>query len=165
MSPELLRWARKSAALGLDFGLVTNGLMLSYPHVVDELVNDCRLRYVYMSMHGGTPKVHGSVVRADTFAQAMKAVETLHGRVPDFTVNCVVTTANVKHLRGLVDRLVPFPELCIKLSMTQPKGGWPCAPRRRPRPDLHGAARAAPPQKTRFFGVPTPRGHAFGVQF
>ena len=29
----------------------------------------------------------------------------------------------------------------------------------------HGAARAAPPQKTRFFGVPTPRGHAFGVQF
>lgn len=122
MRPELLRWARKSAALGLDFGLVTNGLMLSYPHVVDELVNDCRLRYVYMSMHGGTPKVHGSVVRADTFAQAMKAVETLHGRVPDFTVNCVVTTANVKHLRGLVDRLLPFPELCIKFSMTQPKG-------------------------------------------
>jgi MoaA/NifB/PqqE/SkfB family radical SAM enzyme/SAM-dependent methyltransferase len=122
MRPELLRWARKSAALGLDFGLVTNGLMLSYPHVVDELVNDCRLRYVYMSMHGGTPKVHGSVVRADTFAQAMKAVETLHGRVPDFTVNCVVTTANVKHLRGLVDRLLPFPELTIKFSMTQPKG-------------------------------------------
>ena len=44
MRPELLRWARKSAALGLDFGLVTNGLMLSYPHVVDELVKDCRLR-------------------------------------------------------------------------------------------------------------------------
>ncbi len=56
MRPELLRWARKSAALGLDFGLVTNGLMLSYPHVVDELVNDCRLRYVYMSMHGGRPR-------------------------------------------------------------------------------------------------------------
>ena len=27
------------------------------------------------------------------------------------------------------------------------------------------AARAAPPPKTRFFGVPTPRGHAFRVQF
>lgn len=122
MRPELLRWARKAASLGLDFGLVTNGLMLSYPHVVDELVHDCRLRYVYMSLHGGTPKVHGSVVRADTFAQAMKAVDTIHGRVADFTVNCVVTTANVKHLRGLVDRLLPFPELCIKFSMTQPKG-------------------------------------------
>jgi len=122
MRPELLRWARKTAALGLDFGLVTNGLMLSYPHVVDELVNDCRLKYVYMSLHGGTPKVHQSLVRADTFAQALKAVETLHGRVADLTVNCVITTANVKHLRGLVDRLMHLPELCIKFSMTQPKG-------------------------------------------
>jgi pyruvate-formate lyase-activating enzyme len=30
---ELLRWARKTAALGLDFGLVTNGLMLYHHHV------------------------------------------------------------------------------------------------------------------------------------
>jgi MoaA/NifB/PqqE/SkfB family radical SAM enzyme/SAM-dependent methyltransferase len=122
MRPELLRWARRVAAHGLDFGLVTNGLMLSYPHVVDELIGDCRLRYVYMSMHGGDAKVHGSVVRADTFAKAFGAVKLLSGRIPDFTVNCVVTTANVRHLRGLVDRLLPFPDLCIKFSMTQPKG-------------------------------------------
>jgi SAM-dependent methyltransferase/uncharacterized Fe-S cluster-containing radical SAM superfamily protein len=122
MRPELLRWAKRVASHGLDFGLVTNGLMLSYPHVVDELIGDCRLRYVYMSMHGGDAKVHGSVVRADTFAQAFGAVKLLSGRIPDFTVNCVVTTANVRHLRGLVDRLLPFPDACIKFSMTQPKG-------------------------------------------
>jgi MoaA/NifB/PqqE/SkfB family radical SAM enzyme/SAM-dependent methyltransferase len=122
MRPELLRWARRVAGYGLDFGLVTNGLMLAYPHVVDELVNECRLRYVYMSMHGGDAKVHGSVVRADTFAKAFAAVKNLHGRVPDLTINCVITTANVKHLRSFVDRLLPFPDLCIKLSMTQPKG-------------------------------------------
>ncbi|UQA58012.1 radical SAM protein [Polyangium aurulentum] len=122
MRPELLRWARRVAGHGLDFGLVTNGLMLSYRHVVDELVDACRLRYVYMSMHGGEPKVHGSVVRADTFQRAFEAVKNLHGRIPDLTVNCVITTANLRHLRGLVDRLLPFPELCIKLSMTQPKG-------------------------------------------
>jgi MoaA/NifB/PqqE/SkfB family radical SAM enzyme/SAM-dependent methyltransferase len=123
MRPELLGWARRVAAHGLDFGLVTNGLLLSYPHVVDELVGECRLRYVYMSLHGGDAKVHGSVVRADTFCKAMDAVRRLHGRVQDFTVNCVVTTANVEHLRGLVDRLAPFSELTIKFSMTQPKGG------------------------------------------
>src|SRR4029077_242965 len=67
MRPELLGWARQVAAAGLDFGLVTNGLMLSYPNVADELIDQCRLRYVYMSLHGGTAKVHGSVVRADTF--------------------------------------------------------------------------------------------------
>jgi MoaA/NifB/PqqE/SkfB family radical SAM enzyme/SAM-dependent methyltransferase len=122
MRPELLGWARRVARLGLDFGLVTNGLMLSYPHVVDELVGACRLRYVYMSLHGGSAGVHRSVVRSDSFAQAFAAIERLHGRVPDLTVNCVVTTANVDHLRALVDRLLPFPELCLKFSMTQPKG-------------------------------------------
>src|SRR5262245_24773364 len=76
-----------------------------------------------MSLHGGDAKVHGSVVRADTFQQAMRAVELLHGRVPDLTVNCVVTRANIGHLRGVVDRLICFNRLCIKFSMTQPKGG------------------------------------------
>ncbi|HSN98173.1 MAG TPA: radical SAM protein, partial [Candidatus Nanopelagicales bacterium] len=120
--PELLAWARRVAAHGLDFGLVTNGLLLSYPHVVDELVERCRLRYVYMSIHGGEAKVHGSVVRADTFHKALGALHLLAGRVPDLTANCVVTTANVRHLRGLVDRLLPLPDLCLKFSMTQPKG-------------------------------------------
>jgi MoaA/NifB/PqqE/SkfB family radical SAM enzyme/SAM-dependent methyltransferase len=122
LRPELLRWARHTATIGLDFGLVTNGLMLSYPALVDELVDTCRLRYVYMSLHGGDAKVHGSVVRADTFAQAIAALELLAGRIPDLTANCVVTTANVRHLRGLVDRLLGLPDLSIKFSMTQPKG-------------------------------------------
>lgn len=121
--PELLPWARMTASLGLDFGLVTNGLLLSYPHVASELIEACRLRYVYMSIHGGEAKVHRSVVCADTFDQAMGALKNLVGRVPDLTAHCVVTTANLPHLRGLMDRLVPLGRLRIKLSMTQPKGG------------------------------------------
>ena len=121
--PELLPWARLTASLGMDFGLVTNGLLLSYPHVTSELVEACRLRYVYMSIHGGDAKVHRSVVRADTFDQALGALRLLAGRVPDLTANCVVTTANMPHLRALVERLVPLRDLAIKLSMTQPKGG------------------------------------------
>ncbi len=121
--PELLSWARLVASLGMDFGLVTNGLLLSYPHVTSELIEACRLRYVYMSIHGGDAKVHRSVVCADTFGQAIGALELLAGRVPDLTAHCVVTTANMPHLRGLVKRLVPLKHLAIKLSMTQPKGG------------------------------------------
>lgn len=121
--PELLSWARFVASLDMDFGLVTNGLLLSYAHVTDELIEQCRLRYVYMSIHGGTAKVHRSVVRADTFDQAIGALERLAGRVPDLTANCVITTANLDHLDGLVDRLLPIEALTIKLSMTQPKGG------------------------------------------
>src|SRR6185369_3226193 len=109
-------------SLGLDFGLVTNGLMLSYPEITGELIASCRLRYVYMSLHGGSAKVHGSVVRADTFGRAMAALAELAGRVPDLTVNCVVTTANVDHLRGVVDRVLELRGLTLKFSMTQPKG-------------------------------------------
>lgn len=120
--PELFRWAKRIAAHGLDLGLVTNGRMLSYPDVVERLLA-CRLSYVYMSMHGGTAKVHNSLVRSNAFDETFGAVKQLHGRIPVLTVNCVITTANVEHLKGVVDALLPFPELTVKLSMTQPKGG------------------------------------------
>src|SRR5690606_17271028 len=120
--PELFRWADRVASLGLDFGLVTNGRLLSYPDVVERLLEK-RLKYVYLSLHGGTPKVHNSLVRAHAFEESFGGVKQLHGKIPVLTVNCVVTRANVDHLQGIVDLLLPFPELTLKFSMTQPKGG------------------------------------------
>ena len=122
MRRELLRWAARSAARGLDFGLVTNGRMLAYAELVDKLVK-LRLRYVYLSLHGGTAKVHNSLVRADAFEQTYAAVANLAGRGLDFTVNTVVTRQNLDHLRGVVDALLPFPDVVVKFSMVQPKGG------------------------------------------
>ncbi len=120
--PELMHWARLTASLGLDFGLVTNGQMLAYPDVVDRLIAN-RLRYVYLSLHGGTPKVHNLMVRSDAFDNAFAAVRNLAGRGLDFSVNCVITRHNVEHLKGLVDLLLPYPDLTVKFSMVEPKGG------------------------------------------
>jgi pyruvate-formate lyase-activating enzyme/SAM-dependent methyltransferase len=122
MRKELLRWASRSAARGLDFGLVTNGRMLAYAELVERLVK-LRLRYVYMSLHGGTAKLHNSLVRADAFEQTYAAVANLAGRGLDFTVNTVVTRQNVDHLRGVVDVLLPWPDVVVKFSMVAPKGG------------------------------------------
>jgi pyruvate-formate lyase-activating enzyme/SAM-dependent methyltransferase len=122
MRKELLRWAARSAARGLDFGLVTNGRMLAYAELVERLVK-LRLRYVYMSLHGGTAKLHNSLVRADAFAQTVAAVGNLAGRGLDFTVNTVVTRQNLPHLRGVVDALLAWPDVVVKFSMVQPKGG------------------------------------------
>ena len=122
MRKELLRWAARSAARGMDFGLVTNGRMLAYGELVDKLMK-LRLRYVYMSLHGGTAKVHNSLVRADAFEQTYAAVGNLAGRGLDFTVNTVVTRQNLEHLRGVVDALLPWPDVVVKFSMVQPKGG------------------------------------------
>lgn len=122
MRPELLKWASRSAAYGLDFGLVTNGRALAYPDLVEKLV-ERRLKYVYMSLHGGNAKVHNLLVRADAFEQTYQAVKNLAGLGLDFTVNTVVTRQNLNHLRPIVDAMLPFPDVVLKFSMVQPKGG------------------------------------------
>lgn len=120
--PELVAWARRIAGLGLDLGLVTNGLALAYRELAERLLA-CRLRYVYMSLHGGVPEVHNRLVRTDSFHQALAALRNLSGRGLDLTVNCVVTRQNIGHLRGLVDLLAGFADVTLKLSMVEPKGG------------------------------------------
>ena len=122
MRPELLQWAAHSASLGMDFGLVTNGRMLAYPALVEKLIK-FRLKYVYMSLHGGEAKIHNLMVRADAFEQTYAAVGNLSGRGLDFTVNTVVTRQNVQHLRPMVDAVLPYSDVVLKFSMVQPKGG------------------------------------------
>ena len=120
--PEIFSWAKHTAALGLDFGLVTNGRMLSYPKVVARLLKH-RLRYVYLSLHGGTAKIHNLMVRSKAFEETFGAIEQLSGRGIDFSVNCVITKHNLNHLKGLVDALRPYPDVHFKFSMVEPKGG------------------------------------------
>jgi MoaA/NifB/PqqE/SkfB family radical SAM enzyme len=130
MRKELLLWAARTASLGMDFGLVTNGRMLAYPDLVAKLLR-LRLRYVYLSLHGGEARVHNSLVRADAFDETVAAIGNLVGHGLDFTVNTVVTRQNLGRLRGVVDLLLPIGErgdLTLKFSMVQPKGGASASP-------------------------------------
>ena len=120
--PELLHWADLIASLGMDLGLVTNGLLLAYPDRVDALLRR-RLRYVYLSLHGGSARVHNLMVRSEAFDAAIAALRNLSGRGLDLHVNCVVTRHNLAHLRGVVEAVLPFPDLTLKFSMMEPKGG------------------------------------------
>jgi MoaA/NifB/PqqE/SkfB family radical SAM enzyme/SAM-dependent methyltransferase len=120
--PELVRWATLVASLDMDFGLVTNGLVLAYPDVRDRLLA-ARLRYVYMSLHAGTADVHDRIVRAASFDTALASLRGLSGRGLALTVNCVVTRQNLAHLRGLVDCVAEIPDAILKFSATEPKGG------------------------------------------
>lgn len=120
--PELVHWATLTASLGMDFGLVTNGQMLAYPEVVEKLLAR-RLRYVYLSLHGGTRKIHNLMVRSDAFDAAYKAVQNLSGKGLDLSVNCVITRHNLDHLIGLVDATLAYSDLTVKFSMVEPKGG------------------------------------------
>lgn len=120
--PELLRWADLIASLGMDLGLVTNGLLLAYPERVDALLQR-RLRYVYLSLHGGSAKIHNLMVRTQAYDAALAALTNLSGRGLDLHVNCVVTRHNLAHLRAVAEAVLPFPDLTLKFSMMEPKGG------------------------------------------
>jgi len=120
--PELLAWASHVAELDMDFGLVTNGRMLAYAELVEQLL-ERRLRYVYLSLHGGSAKIHNLLVRSHAFEETYGALANLSGRGLDLSVNCVVTKQNVNHLRALVDACLPYPDAKVKLSMVEPKGG------------------------------------------
>jgi MoaA/NifB/PqqE/SkfB family radical SAM enzyme/SAM-dependent methyltransferase len=120
--PELVRWAAQIASLDMDFGLVTNGLVFSYPETFARL-SAHRLKYIYMSLHGGSAKVHNAIVRSDTFDRSLAALKNLTGKGLDLTINCVVVKQNVDHLREVVDTCAPFTDAVLKFSMVQPKGG------------------------------------------
>jgi len=122
MRPELVRWAQRTAALGMDFGLVTNGRMLSYSKLLDKLLG-YRLRYVYLSLHGGDAKVHDANVRSDAFEQTFGGLRNCSGKGLDLTANCVVTRVNVDKLRPVVDLVRPLEDVHLNFSMTEAKGG------------------------------------------
>lgn len=119
---ELMAWAEYVAELDMDFGLVTNGRLLAYPDVVEQLL-ERRLRYVYLSLHGGSRRVHDLLVRARAFDESYGALKNLSGTGIDLHVNCVVTKQNVDKLRELVDAVMPYPDATVKMSMVEPKGG------------------------------------------
>jgi MoaA/NifB/PqqE/SkfB family radical SAM enzyme/SAM-dependent methyltransferase len=120
--PELLQWAQRIAGHGMDLGLVTNGLVLAYDRVLQPLL-DLRLRYVYMSLHGAAAKIHNRLVRADSHAAALAALDNLTGRGLDLTINCVVTRHNVDHLVALTEFVSRYPDATLKFSAVEPKGG------------------------------------------
>jgi MoaA/NifB/PqqE/SkfB family radical SAM enzyme/2-polyprenyl-3-methyl-5-hydroxy-6-metoxy-1,4-benzoquinol methylase len=120
--PELLAWAEHVARLDMDFGLVTNGRMLSYGDLTKKLL-ERRLKYVYLSLHGGSAKIHDLMVRSEAFDETYGALENLSGHGLDLTVNCVITKHNVDHLVGVVDAVLKYPDLALNFSMVEPKGG------------------------------------------
>jgi MoaA/NifB/PqqE/SkfB family radical SAM enzyme/SAM-dependent methyltransferase len=121
LRPELRRWARLCQQRHLAFGLVTNGRMLAYPRLVDELCA-LGLRYAHVSLHGASAEIHDAMVRADAFEQTCAGIKCLSGRDVELTVACVVTRKNLHGLRALVEHLTELGAPRVKFAMPEPKG-------------------------------------------
>jgi MoaA/NifB/PqqE/SkfB family radical SAM enzyme/SAM-dependent methyltransferase len=120
LRPELLSWAHRAAALGLDFGLVTNGTLLDAA-LFDSLIR-LRMRYAHLSLHGGTAEVHDDLVRARGFHRVRDALRALDGRGLDLWANCVVVRPNLERLRAVVDAVAQFRDVGLKFSFVEPRG-------------------------------------------
>lgn len=121
LRPELLGWADRVAARGMELGLVTNGALLDGA-LLDALVRR-GLRYVHLSLHGGTAEVHDGLVGAPSFRRVLAALRGLSDRgVEEVWVNCVVTRRNLDRLGELVEAVRAFPHAGLKLSLVEPRG-------------------------------------------
>jgi MoaA/NifB/PqqE/SkfB family radical SAM enzyme len=119
MRKDLFRLSRAARESGVALGFITNGRVLSYPDVIERLLDD-GLAYAQVSLHG-VASVHDRQVRSKAFEQTFAAVEKLHGRI-ELTVSCVVNRLNADQLRPLVDLLLAFEDLTFKLACCEPKG-------------------------------------------
>ena len=121
MRSDLYRLARRVRQRGMKLGFVTNGRVLSYPEVVERLLNE-GLEYVHLSIHG-PEKIHNKLTGDRSFAQSYAGLKNLNGRGLDLTVNCVVTKQNMGSLRGFIDlSLQPLEDVVVKFSACEPKG-------------------------------------------
>jgi len=118
--PELPRWVRVAARRGVQVGLITNGRMLSYPAMVEELTRH-GLAYAQVSLHSGNPRVHDGLVRAQSFAQTVAGVKNLSrlGVAGTATAGLV---QGAGPLHELVELLAGVPAAKLKLSAVEPKG-------------------------------------------
>ena len=106
---------------GMRIGLVTNGRMLSYPKLADDLVSE-GLGYAYVSLCGPDSAIHDRHTRTESFKQTLGGLENLAGKIDDLTINLVVTSWNLEHLGRMPDLVAQLKPARHKLSMIEPEG-------------------------------------------
>lgn len=119
--PDLLQIADLANASGMDLGLVTNGRMLSYPKLRDQLLHR-RLGYVYISLCGPDAELHDRHARAKSFDQTIRGLENIAKAVPDATINVVVSAWNVQILKDFVYLAASLSPFRLKFSNLEPEG-------------------------------------------
>jgi len=114
--PFLVRFAR---AKGLKVGVQTNGRLLVYDKVCDELMG-MGVRFV-VAIHGSCAKVHDAITRAKgSFEQTIGGLRNLIKRGETVTGKVVISRKNLFDLQSLVVTLLS--EGVRRLNLTFPHG-------------------------------------------
>ncbi|MFH1530409.1 MAG: radical SAM protein [Pseudomonadota bacterium] len=120
---DLLKAATLARALGLAFGIISNGRMFSYGKLVDGLAAR-GMDYAYLSLHAADPATHDALVGIEGAQVQSLAGLRNAARHPGIrlTANTVVVNRNLGGLRPVVELLAAIPRVRIKLSYVEPRG-------------------------------------------
>ncbi len=118
---DLPRLARAATALGLRWGLITNGRRLAYADYRDALLG-LGLAYVHTSLHGARAETHDHIVQCGGHAEVLEALSGLKGREIEVHVNTVITRTNLAELDAISDLLARFAPLTHKVCLMEPRG-------------------------------------------
>jgi len=113
--------ARAATALGLRWGLITNGRRLAHPGYRQALL-DLGLAYVHTSLHGAAAATHDDLVQCASHGEVLAALAGLAGHGVELHVNTVITRPNLDELAAIGDLLAPFGPLTHKLCLAEPRG-------------------------------------------
>lgn len=131
---DLPRLARTATALGLRWGLITNGRRLVYQDYREALFG-LGLEYVHTSLHGARAETHDEIVQCAGYAEVLKALRGLrsqggvsHGSSRpraggiEIHVNTVIAKTNIGELYAISDLLAGLAPLTHKLCLMEPRG-------------------------------------------
>ena len=106
----------------MDFGLITNGRMLAYREIVQDLVKN-NLKYVYCSFLGSNAEIHNKITNSESFEQVKNGIANIiNYQAVKLIVNVTVTSANLDDLRNIVDLAAELGVKNLKFTMVDCKG-------------------------------------------
>lgn len=115
--------AKAVTRLGLSWGLITNGSVLSSQRARTALL-DLGLAYIHTSLHGASSQTHDYLTQNASFEPVMATIQGLVGLV-ELHVNTVITRPNIGELAQIGDLLATASgghPLTHKLCLMEPNG-------------------------------------------
>jgi MoaA/NifB/PqqE/SkfB family radical SAM enzyme len=118
---DLPRLAAAMGAIGMSWGLITNGRRLAH-EAFREVLLGLGLTYVHTSLHGATAATHDDLVECAAFDEVLAALRGLQGRGVELHVNTVVTRSNVGEIAAIGDLLAGIGPMTHKVCLAEPRG-------------------------------------------
>jgi MoaA/NifB/PqqE/SkfB family radical SAM enzyme len=121
--PDLVRLVATARAMGYrEIQIQTNGRMLAYAKLVDELVR-AGVTEFSPALHGPTAEIHDGLTRAvGSYEQTVAGIRNVAARGIPIVTNSVVVRSNVASLVELVDLLGALGVSQAQLAFVHPVG-------------------------------------------